>query len=136
MTLQQSLKEVFNKALGTDITSEDLTQEVMSVFMQTLDRSMNFKSESQRTDIFIKMFTEDIEKPIFDNLSIEDDDDNIVKYDIGEFMGYVFESYEPMKIDDVWMYRPKVKKDNVAYTLGFLHEKFIKKLNNEKRKTN
>lgn len=134
MTTQQSLKEVFDKVLGTDITSEDLTQEVMSVFMRTLDKSFNFKSELQRSDVFVKMFTDDIEAPIFEDVS--SDNGGSFQYDVSTLIKYILDNYKPVNLDDNWVYGKKIGIKSKLYTLAFIVDEFEKYLRNGKVKTN
>jgi len=127
MTLQEGLKRLFNETSNTDISTEELTKRVTSMFINTLDKFIRFKGDDHRGDVYIDMFTSDIEKPVLEFTEISGDDSY---HTMSDFFNYVLNKAKPVKINNKWLWT--VNGLSGYYTIEKIYEDYLKTLRPKK----
>jgi len=127
MTLQEGLKRLFNETINTDISTEELTKRVTSMFINTLDKFIRFKGDDHRGDVYIDMFTSDIEKPVLEFTEISGDDSY---HTMSDFFNYVLNKAKPVKINNKWLWT--VNGLSGYYTIEKIYEDYLKTLRPKK----
>jgi len=127
MTLQEGLKRLFNETVNTDISTEELTKRVTSMFINTLDKFIRFKGDDHRGDVYIDMFTSDIEKPVLEFTETSGDDSY---HTMSDFFNYVLNKAKPVKINNKWLWT--VNGLSGYYTIEKIHEDYLKTLRPKK----
>jgi len=127
MTLQEGLKRLFNDTVNTDISTEELTKRVTSMFINTLDKFIRFKGDDHRGDVYIDMFTSDIEKPVLEFTEISGADSY---HTMSDFFNYVLNKAKPVKINNKWLWT--VNGLSGYYTIEKIHEDYLKTLRPKK----
>jgi len=127
MTLQEGLKRLFNETINTDISTEELTKRVTSMFINTLDKFIRFKGDDHRGDVYIDMFTSDIEKPVLEFTEISGADSY---HTMSDFFNYVLNKAKPVKINNKWLWT--VNGLSGYYTIEKIYEDYLKTLRPKK----